>query len=55
MATVFKMKKIPGTGIVPYRFKPNSSQKEKMDRGEPPFLYNFNFFDHIPRCLWLSS
>eukprot|EP00957_Ditylum_brightwellii_P096173 7326662-Ditylum_brightwellii.AAC.1 len=45
---VFEMKKIPGTEIIPYRFKPNSSQKERMGKGEPPLYYNFNFFDSVP-------
>eukprot|EP00957_Ditylum_brightwellii_P060942 4626706-Ditylum_brightwellii.AAC.1 len=41
------MKKIPESDIIPYRFKANSSQKKKMDKGEP-LLYNLNFFDGIP-------
>eukprot|EP00957_Ditylum_brightwellii_P057993 4397610-Ditylum_brightwellii.AAC.1 len=42
------MKKIPGTDIIPYRFKANSSQKKKMDKGKPPLYFNLNFFDGIP-------
>eukprot|EP00957_Ditylum_brightwellii_P115202 8786014-Ditylum_brightwellii.AAC.1 len=42
------MKKIPESDIIPYRFKPNSSQKEKMDKGKPPLYFNINFFDGIP-------
>eukprot|EP00957_Ditylum_brightwellii_P192704 14673214-Ditylum_brightwellii.AAC.1 len=45
---VFKMKKIPGTELIPYRFKPNSSQKERMGKGGSPQYYNFNFFDGLP-------
>mmetsp|Transcript_7216 Transcript_7216/g.9586 ORF Transcript_7216/g.9586 Transcript_7216/m.9586 type:complete len:443 (+) Transcript_7216:1-1329(+) len=44
---VFKMKKVPESDIIPYRFKANSSQKKKMDKGKP-LLYNLNFFDGIP-------
>jgi len=40
---VFKMKKVPNTEIIPYRFKHNSSQNE-----EDALLYNLNFFDGIP-------
>jgi len=45
---VFKMKKIPESDIILYRFKPNSSQKERMGKGESPLYYNFNFFDGLP-------
>mmetsp|Transcript_34363 Transcript_34363/g.45980 ORF Transcript_34363/g.45980 Transcript_34363/m.45980 type:complete len:341 (-) Transcript_34363:433-1455(-) len=44
---VFKMKKVPESDVIPYRFKANSSQKKRMDKGEP-LLYNLNFFDGIP-------
>eukprot|EP00957_Ditylum_brightwellii_P148664 11318440-Ditylum_brightwellii.AAC.1 len=52
---VFKMKKIPGSDIIPYRFKPNSSQREKIDKGEPLLYYNFNFFDDIPEYHWVCT
>eukprot|EP00957_Ditylum_brightwellii_P193210 14711650-Ditylum_brightwellii.AAC.1 len=52
---VFKMKKIPGSDIIPYRFKPNSSQKERMGKGEASLYYNFNFFDGIPEYHQVGS
>uniref|UniRef100_A0A7S4UUQ7 Uncharacterized protein n=1 Tax=Ditylum brightwellii TaxID=49249 RepID=A0A7S4UUQ7_9STRA len=45
---VFKMKKIPGTEIIPYRIIPNNSQKLRIGNGESPLHYNFNFFDGVP-------
>jgi len=45
---VAEMKKVPGSEIILYRFKPNSSQKERMSTGDPPLYFNLNFFDGIP-------
>jgi len=45
---VAEMDKVPGTEIILYRFKPNSSQKERMSTGDPPLYFNLNFFDGIP-------
>jgi len=45
---VAEMDKVPGTEIILYRFKPNSSQKKKIDDKKDPLYYNLNFFDGIP-------
>lgn len=38
------LKVVPGSSVLPYRFKMNSSQKKK----EVPLWFNFNFFLEIP-------
>eukprot|EP00957_Ditylum_brightwellii_P007213 548018-Ditylum_brightwellii.AAC.1 len=46
---VAKMDKVPGTEIILYRFKSNSSQKkERMGDNKDPLYFNLNFFDGIP-------
>eukprot|EP00957_Ditylum_brightwellii_P042507 3218353-Ditylum_brightwellii.AAC.1 len=52
---VFKMKKIPGTDIIPYMFKVNSFQEKKMDKDKPPLYFNLNFFDGIPEYHWVGT
>jgi len=45
---VAKIDKVPGTEIILYRLKPNSSQKERMSNKKDPLYFNLNFFDSIP-------